>query len=125
MALYALGLVTAPRTDTFRFSRGTALATGEEARLRGVLAEALGDERIDVIIVGHTGSSGDAEANQDLSAERAEAVVDIARDIGLTRDRISATGVGGGDPLPKEEGEGDRAHQARLARVDVTLQVRR
>ena len=34
-ALASFGTISAPGTEAFRFSRGTALAAGEEARLKG------------------------------------------------------------------------------------------
>ena len=39
--------------------------------------------------------------------------------------QLTVTGVGGAAPLPKRAGESDRAHQSRLARVDVSVQMRR
>ncbi|MEO0484506.1 MAG: OmpA family protein [Pseudomonadota bacterium] len=123
--LAVLGGFTAVASDSFRFSRGTALASGEEARLRGVLALALPDTRIHVTILGHTGDAGDAAANQALSEDRAAYVAAIAEEMGIEPDRITATGIGGGAPLSQDSGETDRAHQARLARVEVTLQQRR
>lgn len=124
-ALATLGGLTGTTTDTFRFSRGTSLASGEDARLRGFLSAALEDERIAVTIVGHSGTQGDAGANLALSTQRAEAVAGIAREMGLPGGRLAVTGVGGGDPLPREDGQSDRAFESALARADVTLQVRR
>lgn len=124
-ALGLLGLVSAPETQSFAFSRGTTLASGEEARLRAFLAEATRDTRYAVIITGHTGSQGDAAANLALSEERAQAVAAIAADVGLEASALTVAGVGGGAPLPRIEGQSDRAYQTALARADVTLQVRR
>lgn len=125
VGLVSLGAVSGPATDSFRFSRGTAFASGEEARARGLLAQALKDDRTHLAIVGHTGSAGDPAANLALSQDRAEALAAIARDLGVPAAQLSVTGVGGGAPLAQNEGESDRAFQSRLARVDVTLQVRR
>ncbi|MDJ1006405.1 MAG: OmpA family protein [Paracoccaceae bacterium] len=124
-ALVSFGAVTAPDTETFRFSRGTVLAAGEEARLRGALAAAVADDRITVTVTGHSGTLGEAAANLALSEDRAERVRTIALDMGLAADRITASGVGGGAPLPREAGQSERAHEASLARVEVTLQRRR
>ena len=125
VALGALGLVAKPETQSFAFSRGTNLASGEEARLRGFLAKAAQDDGLAVIITGHTGSQGDAAANLALSEERAQAVVAIATDVGLDPQALTVAGVGGGSPLPRVEGQSDRAYQTALARAEVTLQVRR
>ncbi|MEM1274167.1 MAG: OmpA family protein [Pseudomonadota bacterium] len=124
-ALGILGQVSAPGTDSFRFARGTSLATGEEDRLRGFLQRAAQDDRIVVIITGHSGTSGDAAANLALSEDRAAIAAELAADMGVAASQIRAAGAGGGAPLTQQGDESDRAWQARLARVDVTLQVRR
>ena len=111
--------------DSFQFSRGLSLANGEGERLRGFLSGALADERIHVTILGHTGDAGDASANVTLSEARAELARQMAVDLGLPTDRITARGIGGASPLPKEDGESDRAYHSRLARVEVSLQLRR
>ena len=120
-----LGNLSSPASEVFQFSRGLALAAGEEARLRGFLADALADERVAVTIVGHTGDAGDTEANQTLSVERAEMVRQVAAGMGIAPARMNAQGVGGAAALPKQDGESARAYQARLARVEVALQMRR
>ncbi|MEO0381850.1 MAG: OmpA family protein [Pseudomonadota bacterium] len=125
VALGLLGGLSRVHSETFQFSRGTSLAAGEEARLRALLVSALNDDRIHVTIIAHTGSTGDVAANQDLSDMRAEMGQSIARDMGLATNRITARGVGGGSPAAKQTGESDRAHQSRLARMEVALQMRR
>lgn len=120
-----VGAVTVPDDEVFRFTRGTQFAAGEEARLRGHLAKAAKDERIAVIITGHTGTQGDEGANIALSEDRANVAAALAEEMGVTADNIHAGGAGGGSPLPKQDGMSDRAHQSTLARVEVTLQVRR
>ncbi len=123
--LGAVGSVTAPSSDSFRFSRGTQLANGEEARLRARLAAAAKDDRIKVVITGHTGTQGDEQANITLSEDRAKVAAALAEAVGVVSSNIHAGGVGGGAPLPKPADVSDRAYQSTLARVDVTFQVRR
>ncbi|MFQ6550128.1 OmpA family protein [Aestuariibius sp. 2305UL40-4] len=125
VTLGTLGYATRPQTESFRFARSTTLAAGEDARLRGFLAQALPDDRMQVVIIGHTGDAGNADANLALSAERADVAAAMARALGILPNRITVTGVGGASPLPKLEGERARAHQSRLARVEVSLQMRR
>ncbi|MEM9426959.1 MAG: OmpA family protein [Pseudomonadota bacterium] len=125
VSLGVIGGVSGVEASAFQFSRGVSLATGEEARLRGILARALPDERIHVTILGHTGDAGDATANLALSEERAALVQSMAQAAGIPPDRITALGLGGAAPLPKEDGESDRAYQSRLARVEVSLQMRK
>ncbi|MEM6696624.1 MAG: OmpA family protein [Pseudomonadota bacterium] len=124
-ALVALGAVDQPRTETFQFARGTSFAGGEEARLRGFLAEAATDARVTVTVIGHSGTQGDSDANVALSQSRADLVADMAAGMGIDDTRLSASGIGGASPLPKPDGVSDRAHEAALSRVDVSLQVRR
>ncbi|MEM1341995.1 MAG: OmpA family protein [Pseudomonadota bacterium] len=125
VALATLGGLGAPQQESFRFSRGTAFAAGEEDRLRAFVLEAARDDAIAVVIAGHSGTSGDAEANRDLSQDRAARAAEIARAAGVPDARISVVALGGAAPLSQETGEAERAYQARLARVEVSLQVRR
>lgn len=125
VVLATLGQATAPATQSFRFARGTALATGEDDRLRAYLLEAVQDVRIDVVIVGHSGTSGDPNANRDLSVARANAARSVAVDMGVDAARIMSTGLGGAAPFAQPQDINDRAWQSQLARVDVTLQIRR
>lgn len=73
-------------------------------------------------IRGHTGIRGDKTQNQLLSNERAEAV---QRYLGITHgideDRMRAIGFGGEKPLPRKNGEGQRAYNYRLPRVELVL----
>lgn len=125
VGLGVAGAISAPETDVFQFSRGTSFAAGEENRLRGHLATAVQDNGYKVIIVGHSGNQGDAAANLALSNDRAAKAAEIAADMGIDPANVQVTGVGGGDPVAKPDDVSDRAFQALLARVEVTLQVRR
>lgn len=124
-ALVALGAVDQPQTETFQFARGTAFASGEEPRLRAVLAQAATDGRIAVTVIGHSGTQGDDNANLVLSEARATLVAEMAEAMGIDATRLSAAGIGGSAPFDKPDGTSGRAYEASLARVDVTLQVRR
>ncbi len=123
--LAVIGGLSETEGGMFQFSRGVSLTSGAEVRLRGLLARALPDERVHVTIIGHTGDAGDASANLSLSEERAALALAMAEELGIARDRITSRGVGGASPLPREDGESERAYQSRLARVEVSLQMRR
>ena len=125
IALGFYGGLSRPETQHFRFSRGVSWAAQDGQRLRGFLAAALADERIHVTILGHTGNSGDAAANLELSVARAEIARTVAADLGIGADRLTVQGLGGGRPLPKQQGESERAYQSRLSRVEVILQMRK
>lgn len=125
VALSVLGNLSEIDKETFGFSRGTSFATGDEQRLRAFLARALQDDRIDVVILGHSGTAGETSANMKLSEARAEMTRTIALEFGVSPAQVSSTGLGGFAPLDKLDGESERAFQARLARVEVSLQMRR
>ena len=124
-ALAWIGGLGAPQTESYRFSRGTNLAEGELARMRGHLARAVQDTRFDVVIVGHTGDQGDGAANLALSTERAEVAAAEARQLGLEDSRLTIIGAGGGSPMARGPDQSERAYQASLARVEITLRPQR
>jgi len=78
-----------------------------------------------VVIVGHSGMEGESSSNLELSEKRAASAQGIAFEMGIAPERVLAAGVGPGAPLPREAGQPDDVYEARLARVEVTLQVRR
>ncbi len=69
-------------------------------------------------VEGHTDSSGEANANLHLSEQRANAVRDALISMGVSAERISATGMGQDFPIASNENEAGRA---RNRRVDVIL----
>ncbi len=124
VTLGVLGAQLAPQSMDFRFTRGVELAPGEEARLRGHLADLASDPDRLIRIVGHTGVQGDADANLELSRSRAALAEAIARDVGVPASRlISIAGVGGGAPLAKEQGASDREWERGLSRVTISDQA--
>ncbi|MEO1239074.1 MAG: OmpA family protein [Pseudomonadota bacterium] len=124
-AIGLLGAQAAPQTDVFRFTRGVEFAPGEEARLRGHLANLAAQPDRLVRIVGHTGQQGDPSANAELSEARAAAALAIARDVGLPETRLlSVAGVGGGAPLSRSQDMTEREWERSLSRVSITDQAR-
>jgi len=124
-ALGIAGAALKPASEDYVFSRGTGFATGEELRLKAQLSQLAADDRIVIRITGHSGTQGDEAANLKLSEDRAETARQVALEAGFPLRRIDwAGGVGGGDPLPREDGMGDRAYQSSLARVTLSWQVR-
>ena len=73
-------------------------------------------------IKGHTGLGGDAAENKLLSQERAESV---ARYLNVTysvdQNRLRVLGLGSDQPLPRLQGEAERAYNYRLPRVELSL----
>jgi outer membrane protein OmpA-like peptidoglycan-associated protein len=75
-----------------------------------------------ILVKGHTGLSGDPQANLRLSAERAEAVARyLLVTYGMDVNRIRAVGYGASRPLQKLPGESDRSYAYRLPRVEISL----
>jgi outer membrane protein OmpA-like peptidoglycan-associated protein/ABC-type nitrate/sulfonate/bicarbonate transport system substrate-binding protein len=77
-----------------------------------------------ILIKGHTGTNGDADANLKLSSSRAKAVMRYLNIVhGIDEARMLALGVGLQEPLVQHPNEGLRAYQARLPRVELQLKV--
>jgi outer membrane protein OmpA-like peptidoglycan-associated protein len=69
-------------------------------------------------VEGHTDSRGDAEANLQLSEQRAQAVREALISLGVSADRVTALGMGEDFPIASNEDEDGRAQNRR---VDVIL----
>jgi outer membrane protein OmpA-like peptidoglycan-associated protein len=69
-------------------------------------------------IEGHTDSTGDAETNLGISAQRANAVLDALVSLGVDPDRFTAAGMGEDFPIASNETEEGRRQNRR---VDVIL----
>ena len=74
-----------------------------------------------IIIRGHTGPGGDESANEQLSLERAQAVLQYLKAVhGIDSSRLRAEGAGSQKPPRRKPGESPRAYQYRLSRVEFT-----
>lgn len=75
-----------------------------------------------LLVRGHTGIRGDAEANQQLSLQRADSVVRYLKlTYAIDVNRMRAVGLGAAQPLPRQPGESSRAYNYRLPRVELML----
>ena len=74
--------------------------------------------KTDVLIVGHTDSTGDEGYNQGLSERRARSAADYLVSIGLDRDRIRTEGLGEMEPVADNATD---AGQAQNRRVEVAI----
>lgn len=119
--LQGVGEAERPKTYQVTFERGTRLNDAAPSTLGRVLEDALTRGDAQVIVAGHTGTRGDAEANQALAEQRAETVAEYLIEAGLDKTRIESLGVGGSQPLTQKPDESDRAFQRRLSRAEITV----
>ncbi len=110
-----------PRDYTVDFVRGTDFSEVGSRRLEQIVAAMARQPAYRAVIVGHTGTRGDPDANMALGRERAQAVAAALADAGIAADRLETHSAGAEQPLPRREGEGERGYQARLSRAEVRL----
>lgn len=111
------------KTRRIAFASGTESLTLEGKKQIDLLVSDLKHyPNFRIEVRGHTGTRGDKDANQELSEDRADAVMrylSITHDIAANRAR--AIGLGGSKPLQKKAGESNRAYNYRLPRVEIVL----
>jgi outer membrane protein OmpA-like peptidoglycan-associated protein len=79
------------------------------------LAESLGaNARTEVLIVGHTDSTGGTEYNQGLSERRAGAASAFLAGQGIARGRLRTEGRGETEPIAGNDTEGERQQNRRV-----------
>ena len=91
----------------------------------GELAQVLKDNpTLKIEVVGHTDNVGAAVANQQLSQDRARAVVDaLSQKHGIGSERLTAQGQGDGQPVASNASEEGRARNRRVEIVVATAQA--
>ncbi len=111
------------KVEPVSFRRSAAMLELEGKQVLDRMAEKLRHyPNFRILVKGHTGVRGDAQANLELSAERAEAVARyLMVTYGIDSNRIRGLGFGGSQPLPRQPGESDRAYSYRLPRVEIGL----
>jgi outer membrane protein OmpA-like peptidoglycan-associated protein len=83
------------------------------------LAESLQDnENTEVLVVGHTDSTGRTSYNQGLSVRRAVAAAEYVAAQGVTRGRLRTAGRGESEPIAPND---DEAGQQQNRRVEVAI----
>ncbi len=79
------------------------------------LTQSLEDyEGTDVLVVGHTDSTGDAGYNQGLSERRADAARTYLLGAGLESDRVTAMGMGETEPVDTNDTDAGRQENRRV-----------
>lgn len=111
----------APTEVPLQFALGSFdLSPQSKANLKE-LADALNataNQSKRIRITGHTDKSGNADVNQKLSQQRADAAADYMASVGVDRSRIEAVGVGFSDPLPEMSAYAPRNRRVEVVRVN-------
>ena len=98
-----------------QFDYDSATIRPESDPVLAVLYEGLvADDAASILIRGHTSSEGSDQYNLDLSARRAQSVVDDLIQRGLDPDRLRALGVGEGEPIANNNDEAGRSVNRRV-----------
>lgn len=105
--------VTLPQ-DLLFATDSTRLRPDLQADLRAVAANLNDYPNSDVIVVGHTDSTGDASYNQNLSERRAEAVSFVLRNAGVSGSRLRTVGQGESQPIASNDSSSGRAQNRRV-----------
>lgn len=112
-------LPPAPRHFTLQFKFESDTLTDESAALVPAILEAVKALPIpEVMIVGHTDTTGDRKSNVALGLKRAMRVRSILADAGLSSSTVDVTSHGEGDLLVKTR---DNAPEPRNRRVEITV----
>ena len=109
--------VATERTLTFNhigFETGSAtLSANSKNELDNMVTALNAYPSVNVTISGHTDNTGDAAANQALSASRAASVVKYLTDRGISAGRLNARGYGDTKPLAPNDTEENKAKNRR------------
>lgn len=95
-----------------------ALSAAMKSALKHVYQEFNRQDYREVIVVGHTDDTGDAQHNDWLSQRRAEAVAKYLNQLGVREDQLLAIGYGEHQPLESNQ---TAAGRAKNRRIEVTV----
>ena len=116
--------LTLPEDILFDFDSAELLSEADEAIKQLVQVIETTDDNDEVSIVGHTDSKGDDNYNQELSEDRANAVLDALAGEGVDKDRINAEGKGAEEPVAKNkhsDGSDNPDGRRENRRVEITI----
>ncbi|GAB5534807.1 MAG: hypothetical protein Rubg2KO_10560 [Rubricoccaceae bacterium] len=102
--------------EPVQFTTGTSNFVGTSTEILDRVAETLNEyDQVNVRIEGHTDNVGDAAMNQQLSQQRAEAVMNYFVESGIAASRLSAVGYGQERPVASNDTEAGKAQNRRVA----------
>jgi outer membrane protein OmpA-like peptidoglycan-associated protein len=102
--------------DRLLFETGSArLAPTSSTQLQNVAAIFAAYPKVHAKIGGYTDNTGDARANQTLSQDRANSVMDQLVSLGIDKGRLEAEGYGDQHPVADNATEAGRAQNRRIA----------
>ena len=110
-----LTVATALRSGAIRFAVNSAELVGESGAVIDRIATAVkACPPVAVRVEGHTDASGNAEANQELSDERAKAVKAALTKAGVSTASITALGLGQTKPIAQNDTPENKAKNRRI-----------
>ncbi len=99
-------------------SGGTQLTAESQALIAKIVADAAKRPAADISVIGHTDTEGDADANEKLGLQRAQAVSGLIAGAGLKAVETTVTSHGERDLLVKTP---DNTAEPKNRRVEVTV----
>ena len=122
-SMTARNIAPAPRkidlTVNFGFDSARLESTSKPLLLD--LARAMGAERLAAIrfkVEGHTDAVGKADYNQQLSAKRAQSVLEFLAQSGVSADRLMAEGKGPSELLMPDRPDAPQNRRVRISTID-------
>jgi outer membrane protein OmpA-like peptidoglycan-associated protein len=107
-------VVTAPVQGSFNPDRPHMMLPSTLGPLSRMAKLLESDETIGVLILGHADSSGEVNANRELSHQRARAFTSIFRLSGLKQNRLMVKGLGSDMPRAANDSQQGRALNRRV-----------
>lgn len=107
-------VVTAPVQGSFNPDRPNMMLPSTLGPLSRMAKLLESDETIGVLILGHADSSGEVNANRELSHQRARAFTSIFRLSGLKQNRLMVKGLGSDMPRAANDSQQGRALNRRV-----------
>ena len=106
------------KLDNVRFNTGTAVLSTESRQILNNVAQVLSENKhLNFEVAGHTDSTGNHQANVNLSKSRANSVRQYLIDQGVASNRLSASGYGPDKPVASNDTPVGRSMNRRVELV--------